>query len=391
MGMELLFLLLPIAALSGWLLGRRRRSRKKKLKSGCPPLTSDYFQGLNYLLNEQQDEALEVFIRMSETDSETVDIQFALASLFLRRGEVDRAIRIHQNLIARPLLSREQRKQALFGLGLDYMRAGLLDRAESLFHELTDDSRYARSSQMQLLDIYQQEKEWQKAIDVARRLNGRSERNFSHVISHYYCELAEQAMNSGEFGEAGKLLKRAFSEDKNCVRASMLDARISERHNQPRQAVRAYRRVEQQDPEYLPIIIEPLKQSYEQLGQMDEYTRYLTDLTGKDESITLNLALAQQLCEQGQEQLAMDKLLAYLKRRPSLRALNYLLELRERYGGVGYEEDLSTLHGVVSDLLEAKPVYRCGNCGFTSRTLLWQCPGCKQWGRIKPIQGIEGE
>lgn len=391
MGMELLFLLLPVAALSGWLLGRRKRSRKKKLKLGCPPLSSDYFQGLNYLLNEQQDEALEVFIRMSEVDSETVDIQFALGSLFLRRGEVDRAIRIHQNLIARPMLSREQRQRALYELGLDYMRAGLLDRAESLFQELSDDSRYARMSRMQLLDIYQQEKEWHRAIEIARRLNSRADPSFSHVIAHYYCELAEKAINAGDFADAGKLLKRAFAEDKNCVRASLLDALIAERQSQPKQAIRAYRRIEQQDPEYLPLIIEPLKHCYEQAGQMDEYTRYLNQLSDKDESITLSLALAQQLCEQGEERVAMERLLAYLQRRPSLRALDYLLALRERYSAAECDAELSTLHGVIHNLLEAKPVYRCGNCGFTSRSLLWQCPSCKQWGRIKPIQGIEGE
>lgn len=391
MGMELLFLLLPIAALTGWLLGYKKRSRSKKVKAGCPPLSSDYFKGLNFLLNEQQDEALEVFIRMSEADSETVDIQFALASLFLRRGEVDRAIRIHQNLIARPILSPEQRKRALYELGLDYMRAGLLDRAESLFQELTDNSRYARLSQRQLLDIYQQEKEWQKAIETAQKLNGRGERSFSLVIAHYYCELAEKAFNSGEFVEASRLIKRAFAEDKNCVRASLLEAAIAERQNQPKQAIRAYRRIEQQDAEYLPLVIEQLKRSYEMAGQMDEYTRYLQYLSGKDESITLTLALSQQLCEQGAEQQAIDKMLAYLQKRPSLRALDYLLELRKRFGTAGQDTELSTLHGVIHDLLEAKPVYRCGHCGFTSRSMLWQCPSCKQWGRIKPIQGIEGE
>lgn len=391
MGMELLFLLLPVAALSGWLLGYKKRSRSKKTKLGCPPLSSEYFKGLNFLLNEQPDEALEVFIRMSEEDSETVDIQFALASLFLRRGEVDRAIRIHQNLIARPMLSQEQRKHALYELGLDYMRAGLLDRAESLFQELTDNSRYARLSQRQLLDIYQQEKEWQKAIDIASKLNGRGDRTFSPVIAHYYCELAEKAFNTGEFAEASRLIKRAFAEDKNCVRASLLEGTISERLNQPKQAIRAYRRIEQQDAEYLPLVIEPLKRCYEASGQMDEYTRYLQQLSDKDESITLSLALSRQLCEQGDERTAMDKMLAYLQRRPSLRALDYLLELRKRYNTSEHDTELSTLSGVIHNLLEAKPVYRCGHCGFTSRSMLWQCPSCKQWGRIKPIQGIEGE
>lgn len=390
MGMELLFLLLPVAALSGWLLGRRKRRRKRVGAKECPPLSRDYFQGLNFLLNEQQDEALEVFIRMSEEDSEAVDIQFALASLFLRRGEVDRAIRIHQNLIARPMLSHEQRKHALYELGLDYMRAGLLDRAESLFQELADDNRYAERSQRQLLDIYQQEKEWTRAVDVARKLNSRRERSFAPVIAHYYCEMAEQAVNAGEFGEASKYLKRAFSEDRNCVRASMLEASIAERQQQLRPAIAAYKRVEQQDPEYLPLVIEPLKACYEQSGEMDDYLNYLQFLSSKQESITLTLALSQLLCERGDGQRATELLLDYLQRRPSLRAMNYLLELRCAHG-MSSNGELGILRDVIQKLLDEKPVYRCGNCGFTSKSLQWQCPGCKQWGRIKPIHGIEGE
>ena len=127
----LLWLLLPVAALSGWWVASRR-SLARSYGRRATDFSSDYFEGLNYLLNEQPDKAIEVFIRMVEVDSETVDTHFALGNLFRRRGEVDRAIRIHQNLIARPTLSREQRTQALFELGADYMRAGVFDRAESL-------------------------------------------------------------------------------------------------------------------------------------------------------------------------------------------------------------------------------------------------------------------
>jgi lipopolysaccharide biosynthesis regulator YciM len=390
--MELLFLLLPVAAFSGWLLGRRGGQRRgSKSRSGCPPLSSDYFQGLNFLLNEQQDEALEVFIRMSEMDSEAVDIQFALASLFLRRGEVDRAIRIHQNLIARPVLSREQRQQALYELGLDYMRAGLLDRAESLFQELADDGDYAVPSRRQLLDIYQQEKEWSRAVDIARRLNSRQDNAYAPVVAHYYCEMAEQALKGGELSAASKLLKRAFAEDRNCVRASLLEAEIAERQQQLKPAVAAYKRIEQQDSEYLPLIIEPLKQCYQQLGQMDDYLQYLRFLSNKEESITLTLALSQLLCERGEEQQATQLLREYLQRRPSLRAMNYLLQLRCATGLEPQGGEMSMLRDILEQLLAAKPVYRCGNCGFTSKNLHWQCPGCKQWGRVKPIHGIEGE
>lgn len=391
MGIELLFLLLPVAALSGWYLGRKKKMRTGQDCDGTGPLSHDYFQGLNYLLNEQQDEALEVFIRMSEQDNETVDIQFALASLFLRRGEVDRAIRIHQNLIARPMLSHEQRKKALYELGLDYMRAGLFDRAESLFMELADDTLYSELGRRQLLDIYQQEKEWTKAIETARGLNQKSNKSFSPVIAHYYCELAEEAIQSGDYTEAGKLLKKAVSEDKKNVRATLLEAQIAEKSNQPKQAVRIYKRVESQDAEYLPLIITPLKRCYEKLGRMDEYQAYLHHLSEKDESISLILALSQQLREQGEDEKAIEKLVDYLHHRPSLRALDYLLDLRNSSSAEGHDIDLSILRDVLQKLLAAKPVCQCSHCGFTSKNLLWQCPSCKQWGKIKPIHGIEGE
>jgi lipopolysaccharide assembly protein B len=390
-GIELLFLLLPFAALSGWWIGRRRTVRSEKASSGCPPISSDFFKGLNYLLDEQPDQALEVFIRMSEADSETVEIQFALASLFLRRGEADRAIRIHQNLMARPMLSREQRKKALYELGLDYMRAGLLDRAESLFHELTDDFHYSVPSRRQLLDIYQQEKEWEKAIDVARQLNGKRDKAYSLVIAHYYCELAELAVKSGEMGKAEKLLSRAFSEDRNCVRASLLEAEVAQQQQHIKQAIRAYKRVETQDLEYLPLVVKPLRQCYEQIGQQDEYLQYLRFLSSKEQGISLLLALSRELSDHGMKHQAITMLHDSLRSRPSLRALDYLLELRGEDDSAASSAELSALREVIHMLLEGKPVYQCGHCGYTSRTLQWQCPSCKQWGTIKPIHGIEGE
>ncbi len=390
MGIELLFLLLPIAALSGWWIGRRGLRRRSEA-AGCPPLSSEYFKGLNYLLEEQPDQALEVFIRMSEADSETVEIQFALASLFLRRGETDRAIRIHQNLMARPMLSREQRRKALYELGLDYMRAGLLDRAESLFHELSDDYHYSAASRRQLLDIYQQEKEWDKAIDVARQLNGKRDKAYSPVIAHYYCEIAEQAMKNSEHNRAEKMLSRAFFEDNSCVRASLLEAEIAQRQQKTKQAIRAYKRVETQDPAYLPLIVKPLRLCYEQLGQQEEYLQYLRFLSSKEQGISLLLALSQQMSDHGMKHQAITLLHESLRKRPSLRALDYLLELRSIDEASSCGTELGALREVIHMLLEGKPVYQCGHCGYTTRTLQWQCPSCKQWGTIKPIHGIEGE
>ncbi len=187
------------------------------------------------------------------------------------------------------------------------------------------------------------------------------------------------------------MIKRAFNEDKFSVRASILEAGIAQRHSLPKNAIRAYKRIEQQDPEYLPLIIEPLQKCYEQLGQMAEFTRYLRELVGKQESISLVLALAQQLSGRGEDHEAAVLLKEYLQRRPSLRALQYLLELRCNHGAPSQYSDEGIIKDILEKLLAAKPIYQCNHCGFSSKTLHWQCPSCKQWNTVKPIHGIEGE
>jgi len=207
---NLLWLLLPVAALSGWYLGQRRADpgRDGGRERG---LRSDYFKGINYLLNEQPDKAIEVFIKVLEVDQETVETHLALGNLYRRRGEVDRAIRIHQNLVARNTLSPEQRYEALLELGQDYLSAGLLDRAENLFKELAEASHYRVQALRQLIDIYEQEKDWDQAISCARQLERATGNQLGPVIAHYQCEQAEQLRERKEYKSALKLLGKAWT------------------------------------------------------------------------------------------------------------------------------------------------------------------------------------
>src|SRR5690554_2987083 len=221
---ELFWLLLPVAALSGWLIGRRRDSRPD---SDGGKLHGEYFQGLNYLLNEQPDKAIEVFTRMVEVDSDTVETHLALGNLFRRRGEVDRAIRIHQNLIARPTLNAEQRSLALLELGMDYMRSGLLDRAEGLFKELAETGNHMEPALRQLLVIYQQEKDWSNAIMVARRLESISGEALHAVVAQFHCERASEHLAAGREREAQEDVRRALNVDPRCVRASLMEAEMA--------------------------------------------------------------------------------------------------------------------------------------------------------------------
>ncbi|MDH5785296.1 MAG: lipopolysaccharide assembly protein LapB [Chromatiales bacterium] len=385
---NLLFLLLPIAAFSGWLVGIRRERSKAASKAGYLSLSQGYFKGLNYLLNEQSDKALEVFVQMSEVDSETVDLHFALASLFARRGEVERAIRIHQNLIARPVLTQRDRNRALYELAGDYMRAGLLDRAESLYSELVDDAEYGQLSRRQLLDVYQQEKEWDKAIAIARRLDTIRGQPLSPTLAHFYCELADAALARGDATLAMQNVKRAFSEDKNSVRATLTEARFYLLSKNSRAAIKSLKRVEKQNSDYLPLILDPMQQAYVMEGNSAGFVDYLRELSN-GASISTVLTLSNLLQQQEGDDAALKLLSQIMQQRPSLRLLQQMLLLYTRRHAESRELKLAldTLEKYMHD----KPFYHCTNCGFQSRNMQWQCPSCKQWDRVRPIHGIDGD
>lgn len=390
MGIELLFLLLPIAALSGWLVGRRD-ARDAELREQSA-LSSEYFRGLNYLLNEQPDQAIEVFISMLEVDTDTVDTHFALGNLFRRRGEVDRAIRIHQNLIARPTLKRSQREQALYELGMDYMRAGLLDRAENLFIELNENGgNYRRLALQQLLDIYQQEKDWQKAIITGHRLQSMDGGALGPIIAHFYCEQSEQALARADETAATRLIRQALAEDKHCVRATLLEGRLELGRGNHRNAIKVYLQVEQQDAAYLPEVVAPLQEAFLQQGRIGDMVSYLREILARHGGISIMLALADLIRQQQGIAEATVFVTNHLRGHPSVRGMGYLIGLKLESSEGSARDDMSVLHGLINKLLETKPIYSCSHCGYAGKTLVWQCPSCKQWNTTKPIHGIEGE
>lgn len=250
-------LLLPAAAWSGWWVANRNNSDKDAHIRNR--LSREYVVGLNYLLNEQSDKAVDVFIKLLEVDSDTVETHLALGSLFRRRGEVDRAIRIHQNLIARPQLSLLQRKEALMALGQDYMGAGVFDRAERIFLEVVELGGSKETSSLQgLLAIYQQEKAWEKALDIIKKLEISTATSLHHQAAHYYCEMASQALKVNALDRAIYCIKQAMNVDIQSVRASLMNAHVEIKEGRFKQAIRSLKRVPEQDAEFLSEIIEPL-------------------------------------------------------------------------------------------------------------------------------------
>lgn len=389
---DFLWLLLPLAAASGWLVGRYGK-RRRESEAAAEDLRSNYFKGINYLLNEQPDKAIEVFIKVLEVDSETVETHLALGNLYRRRGEVDRAIRIHQNLIARPNLDSAQRSEALLELGHDYLSAGLLDRAENLLQELADNGDYRVQALRQLIDIYEQEKDWNRAIDSARQLEKATGNHLSPVIAHYQCELAERFRDAGDVDGALGLLKKAHATHGDCVRASILEGDVLTDQGEHERAIQAYQRVEEQDADYLPETIERIQNCFTALGRHEEMDRYLNGLMERYGWITPMLALTDLKRDREGAAGAIAFISDQLRRRTSVRGLDRLLELElEIEGGNGEQRaHVSILKDLTGELLSDRPIYKCRHCGFPARLLHWQCPSCKHWNTIKPIQGIEGE
>ena len=380
-----------LAILTGcwWSLSRRHADQQARPSlRNIPP---EYLKGLNYVLNEQQDKAIEVFIKMLEVDSDTVETHLALGHLFRRRGETDRAIRIHQNLIARPSLPEDERFLALLELGMDYMSSGLLDRAESLFKELAGTRTYAVQANQKLLEIYQQEREWDKAIDIAQKLQTLNGHNLDPEIAQFYCELAEQNLTAGSKTVAQQHVRRALTIDPDCIRASLLEAENARLEGKIGLALKILQRVEKQDPDYLPEVVAVIVACYRELGQVDDCMHYLQHIVSKYGGMTPLLYLTRLIEETRGEKAAIAFISQELKRRPSVRGVDKLIEYVLGMAEGEIRDNLQTIKEMTAKLLSSSPVYKCKHCGFDAKQLHWHCPSCKQWSSIKPVLGVVGE
>jgi lipopolysaccharide biosynthesis regulator YciM len=324
--MELLpFILLPIAAASGWWAARSGEHRRKNKHASV--LSADYYRGLNFLLNEEQDKALEVFMRLVEVDSETIETHLALAGLFRRRGEVDRAIRIHQNLLARPSLDQSQRAIALLELAKDYMHAGLLDRAESLFKELIRQRTLLNEALEHLLDIYQREHEWEQAIDIARQLGTVEGQNARLLIAHCYCEIALQHKRAGAIEKAIVALKSALSSDPRSVRTNILLGNLYYDDKKYNEAYRYYLRIFELDEEFIPEILNRLIFCIEQGVPAQEFENYVRMLSQDQKHSMLIPGLARYLYSTQGFDIARGYINEQLRKSPTLRGLKEWVEL----------------------------------------------------------------
>ena len=376
------FLLLPLAAVSGWVIGRRGGERHSDTQ--VSRLSTTYFRGLNYLLNEQPDMAIELLLHIAELDKDTFETQVALGHLFRRRGEVDRAIRLHQALVQRPGLSDQQKVQALLALGEDYMRSGLLDRAETVFSDLVNLDMRAPLALRHLINIYQSERDWDKAIENAQRYEAATDEPMGKLIAQFECELADRHRAAGDDAAARAAVARAYQADANSVRAGMLEGRIEVDAGNHQAAIRAFERVARHDPDYLPEVMPSLLASYDRVGDIPGARAFLAEMCEHYRGIAPVLALTR-MVETGEGVSAARSYLAeQLKDRPSVRGEAALIDL-SLADGADPAATLVDLKHITDQLLVRNPSYRCTRCGFGARSHHWQCPSCKEWGTVKPL------
>ena len=389
--LEWLWLLLPIAAASGWYTARRSNLTRKD-KTPTQSLHLEYYKGINHLLNEQPDEAINTLIRILEVDHETTETHLALGHLYRRRGEIDRAIRIHQNLIDQFKLEPEKRNESLLELAQDYLSAGLLDRAEGLFREVSSVPTYKAQAMYQLMGIYEQGKDWQKAIDTIRELTGPVDAELNQIIAQYLCENAEKARAGNDIDSAFAFTEEALKVNPHCARANIIRGDICLDIGDFQRAQNTYIAIEEQSPEFLPEIVERVRRCFEALNNVQDLKRYLMHLLHKFGGMTtVTLALAEIIYAEHGKQKACKFIIEQLHRRPTLRGFERLVELELSDTTPAVFTHLPALKALVIELLEHRPAYRCSGCGFSGQSLHWQCPSCKRWETVLPIQGVDGE
>jgi len=378
---EMYWLLLLLAGVAGWLLAQIFYKSRSK-----PKIPGEYLKGLNYLLNEQPDKALEVFIDLVDVDTETVETHLVLGNMFRRRGEVDRAIRIHQNLIARPALEVLDKSTALLELAKDYLKAGLLDRAETLLKDVIEIGRQTDEAYPLLLGLYEQEKEWELAIQTTKKLEKVKGKKMNHITAHYHCELSEVALESNvnDKNEAKKLAKKALSYDKNCARANVLLGHIAMHEENYKNAIKSYIAVAKQKPEYLPEVFANLRESFLRMDDYQGFKQFLLSIKDTNLSgLTLTNLLVNLSEDDAEKNMIMDWLLE--KSELSLLEVNGFLKSRALENKSISELGLSIVQESVEQFISDRSTHQCKQCGFHGKLLYWQCPSCHSWGTVVPV------
>ena len=360
----------------------------KRLLSESTALPESYFQGLNFLLNEQQDKAIEAFIEVVKIDPHTVELHFALGSLFRRRGEVDRALRMHHNLVDRADLDDDKRQQAIFELAQDYLKAGILDRAESLFGELKK-TTYAKSSLEFLLELYQKEHDWIKAISAAEQFSLISGQPGGKLAAFFYCELAEEEIKAGNQEKAREHLQQALKTYQANVRATIMLGDMALAAGRVEEAIALWKGIEQQDAQYLQLVAERLLEAYRSLGREAQGIELLRGYLVNYHSIDLLNVAFEGILKFESPQSAYQLVRDEMARNPTLLGLDKLLEARLLDVSLERRADIELVKDLIHKRTRNLAMYHCNHCGFKARKFYWHCPACQAWDSYAPRRDEE--
>ncbi len=380
-------LALPLFFGLGWMAAR---IDLKHLLSESRALPQSYFRGLNFLMNEQPDKAIEAFVDVIKVEPQTIELHFALGSLFRRRGEVTRAIRMHQSLLEREDLDQERKLYTLHEIAQDYLKAGLLDRAEESFVKL-EGTAYAESALKFLLEIYEQEKDWLKAVDTAKQLARLSGQSYQKEIANFYCELAAHEMMNSNIEEARIHLEDALSVHRRCVRSNVLLGELETNQGRFMDAINAWQRIESQSPDHLSLVSGKMLEAFGKLDRFDEGLHLLKGYLSSYPSVELlNVVFDAELKSNGVESayhLVRDE----LRKHPTLIGLDRLLEAQLMEAPVERRKDLELVKNLVHQHAQNLAQYRCEACGFNAKQFYWHCPACGGWETFPPKQSEERE
>ncbi len=385
-------LAIPLFFGLGWFAARfdARQAGEAAQHKGLPDA---YFRGLNFLLNEQSDQAIDAFIEVMRIDPETIELHFALGNLFRRRGETDRAIRVHQHLVDRADLDPAQREQALFELGQDFWKAGLLDRAEDCFHRL-EHSRFGLQSLQYRLEVAQAVRDWPQAIELAQRRQRESGESQARLIAHFHCEQAVQLLESGEPQPVADILCRldeAERADPTHPRSWLLRGELAMREGDPAAAIDAWRQVQQGNAAWLTLVAPAWLAAFTALGRGEEGFAALEEVQRAHPSIDIFAALLDARAASDGRADTVHWARQALRQSPSLLGLYKLLELQAGISGDGQREAIELAREAIGTQARRLSRYVCTNCGFKAVHFYWQCPGCNHWDSYEPRRSEELE
>lgn len=387
--LNLLWLLLPVAATAGWFAGRRG------MQSSSPDAywnyTSNFHKGLSHLFNDRTANPADLFENLSDTDRDTADTHLALGNLYRRRGEVDKAILLHESLLEKPELGEEVAAAARYELARDYDSAGLLDRSESIFQELIGKGQRVEDAYTSLLQLHERERDWSEAIEVAQRLGEVSGRSQSELIAQYHCEMAEQAIKDGYSQEAPALLEKSLKEHAGCARAHIMLADIAMQNNDHLSAIEHYDRVAAERPELMPEIIRPRFDALIQSGDQGSLESFIKQIQSQRNAYSVIRTTRTVIEQHYGDELADKFFKEQILKRPSLKGLRDWAHDQMKIAKPDEKDKVAVICSMLDQVIEDKPIYQCGSCGFRGNVLHWRCPSCGNWDSVHTIIGVEGE